>query len=192
MDEEEPVGGERWRGPKREAGLGLCERGSIFRERLGSFLLSRSTSLVGDDARSGVRFAAGAKATLVPAGLETARANSSATARRSLSSWYRRRDSNGRTPFSRYTRSVTRFWTASASWEVRSSLAGEGGEILRILRIIKKTRLCRYESRSSFLVSRREMPSSGRAMSVEVGRESRADERDSVSVASSSGCAIIV
>lgn len=84
-----PLGGERRRGPARELGLGRCERGSIFRERFESLLLlllSPSASLVDDDARPEVRVVTGASAPLVAPRPETVRADSSATARRSLSS----------------------------------------------------------------------------------------------------------
>lgn len=155
LDEE--VGGERRRALKREAGLGRCERGSIFCESVES-LLSPLASLVGDDAWFKVRFVADTKATLATAGPETTCAASSAAAR-SLLSWYCKRDSSGRMPFSRYTRSATRFWTTRASWVIRLSMVEEVRELadwgldsedaegcelkLRILRIMRKTRFCK-------------------------------------------------
>ena len=65
----------------------------------------------------------------------------SEAARSNLSSWYLRRVSSGRMPFSIYIRSSTNFFVTASSRDGSSAESGE--DWLRILRIIRKTRLCR-------------------------------------------------
>ena len=61
---------------------------------------------------------------------------------------------------------------------------------------IRNTRFCRYANRSSFFVSKREIPSSGGERAAESGKEADAVDKDSVSAASkldrSFACAIMV
>ena len=68
-----------------------------------------------------------------------------------------------------------------------SSAEGLGETWMRSLRIMRKTRLCRKERSSSFLVSRREMPSAGGARFVEDGSEEAAEVRDSMRVVRRAG-----
>lgn len=105
---------------------------------------------------------------------------SSAAAKRSLSSWYFRRDSRGRTPFSRYVRRETRVLTTSSSEDTSRDVSGD--DRLRSLRMMRKTRFWRYERRSSFLVSKRDIPSGGGWRVVVSGREFKAECSDSVKV----------
>ena len=58
---------------------------------------------------------------------------------------------------------------------------------MRILRIMRKTRLWRYERRSSFLVSWREIPSSGDTIVLDWGRDEVAESREFVSVDNRAG-----
>ena len=108
----------------------------------------------------------------------------SVAAKRSLSSWYFRRDSRGRTPFSRYNRRETRVWTTSSSDECSGDVSDD--ESWRSLRVTRKTRFWRYERKRSFLVSRRDIPFGGGWRVAISGRDVKADLSESVNVDSSS------
>jgi hypothetical protein len=63
------------------------------------------------------------------------------------------------------------------------TVISESSDQFLSLSMIRKTRFCRYESRSSFLTSRREMPSAdGRRDASSTGKAAEAEDRDSVSV----------
>ena len=113
--------------------------------------------------------------------LSCSRLSESAAARRTVDIMCASLFSSGRTPWSRYSRSSTSFSTISSvicasplplPLFMCSSLA------CRILTNMRKTRFWRYESRTSFLRSRRETPLVGHSNWPASGVASNAEVRD--------------